>query len=635
LNFLLKSIFFVERKPAKKREDVGPLIDESPMVNPDAFRYLERPVAPQARDNTPAIDTTPLVNPDVFKYLERPEIPRVDQGPSIDTRPIVPQEAFRWLDRPKQLERIPEGPAVDESSYVSPQAFRYIEVKPKAKVVDKGPSIDESSYVNPQAFKYLEAAPSKKPVDQGPSIDTSTYVSSELFVQFDQKPAPQAMTDEQEIKRAPRVIQPLKSTQTIEGKPVALVAVVDGYPVPQVQKPKKRLNFNSILVFFLQLTWLKDGTELPASNRVTTNYDIPSKTAWIRIDSVRTDDSSVYTLLAHNSAGEVRSDARLNIVSSMIQIDETAFVPAEAFAKIERGSAPNRSPYPATTGVDDTAFISSELFQQFEAPLKQPRNENFTDEIVIQVPARILTPLKSVQAPESVTVVLEATVEGSPMPTFTWLKGQLPLGESNRFITNYDLPSKRVTLTIKDVRENDTGIYTLLASNGPQIQHSSAALQIVGAPSIDQSSFIPMDVFKQLERPQNQPQILVQSGVDQTSFVSQPDRFAVFDQIQPHRKPLNDFGGVDETPLVSMEKIRLLEIPSNAAKQPYDVEEISKAPTVLTPLQPINTQEGTPVVLTAKIEGTPMPNVSKKFIQMISYFILLLFSLLGLKMRHH
>ncbi|CAF4395499.1 unnamed protein product, partial [Adineta steineri] len=162
------------------------------------------------------------------------------------------------------------------------------------------------------------------------------------------------------------------------------------------------------------------------------------------------------------------------------------------------------------------------------------------------VPVRILTPLRSLQAPESATVVLDAIVEGSPQPTFTWLKGQTPLSESNRFITNYDLPSKRVTLTIKDVRENDTGVYTLLATNGPQLQHSSATLQVLGAPSIDQSSFIPMDVFNKLERPQNQQgQIPVQSGVDQSSYISQPDRFAVFDQIQPNRRPYNDFGGVD------------------------------------------------------------------------------------------
>ncbi len=171
-----------------------------------------------------------------------------------------------------------------------------------------------------------------------------------------------------------------------------------------------------------------------------------------------------------------------------------------------------------------------------------------------------------------------------------------------------------------------------------KLQHSSATLQIIGAPSIDQSSFIPMDVFKQLERSQNQqPQIPVQSGVDQTSYISQPDRFAVFDQIQPHRKPY-DFGGVDETSLVSMEKIRLLEIPSNLAKQPYDVEEKLQAPTVLTPLQPIDTQEGSPVVLTAKIAGTPMPNVSKisflkKKVFSISNYIF--FSLLGLKIMHH
>jgi hypothetical protein len=208
---------------------------------------------------------------------------------------------------------------------------------------------------------------------------------------------------------------------------------------------------------------------LPASTRVTTNYDIPSKTAWIRIDNARPDDSSVYTLLAHNPAGDVRSDARLNVVPSSMPIDDTAFVPAEAFARIERPTGPTRSTLPAKTGVDDTSFVNPELFQQFEVPLRQTTNQNNFDDGVIQVPARILVPLKSIQAPESVTVVLEAFVEGSPIPTLNWLKDQTPLSESNRFITNYDLPSKRVTLTIKDVRENDTGVYTLLASNGPQV----------------------------------------------------------------------------------------------------------------------------------------------------------------------
>jgi hypothetical protein len=145
-----------------------------------------------------------------------------------------------------------------------------------------------------------------------------------------------------------------------------------------------------------------------------------------------------------------------------------------------------------------------------------------------------------------------------------------------------------------------------------------------------------MDVFKQLEQPLNQqPQIPVQAGVDQTSYISQPDRFAVFDQIQPHRKPLNDFGGVDETPLVSMEKIRLLEIPSKVAK-PTDIEEKLEAPTVLAPLQQIDAQEGSPVVLTAKISGTPMPNVSRNRTQFsILFFFVFPCSLLGLKIMHH
>lgn len=223
------------------------------------------------------------------------------------------------------------------------------------------------------------------------------------------------------------------------------------------------------------MTWLKDGAELPASTRLTTNYDIPSKTAWIQLDSARPDDSAVYTLLAHNPSGDVRTDARLNVLPSAAQnIDDTAFVPAEAFAKIER-AAPKRPNVPEKPGVDDTSFVNPELFSQFEVPLKKSRPEEFTNEIVVQVPAKILVPLRSIQAPENVTVVLEAIVEGSPVPTFTWLKDQLPLSESGRYISNYDLPSKRVTLTIKDVRENDTGTYTLLASNGPQV-HSAFSM---------------------------------------------------------------------------------------------------------------------------------------------------------------
>jgi hypothetical protein len=104
----------------------------------------------------------------------------------------------------------------------------------KAKVVDEGPSIDQSSYVNPQAFRYLEAAPAKNKTDHGPAIDTSTYVNPELFAQFDQKPAPVNVNDEQEVMRAPKVLQPLRNAQVNEGKPTALVAVIDGYPVPQV-----------------------------------------------------------------------------------------------------------------------------------------------------------------------------------------------------------------------------------------------------------------------------------------------------------------------------------------------------------------------------------------------------------------
>lgn len=160
-------------------------------------------------------------------------------------------------------------------------------------------------------------------------------------------------------------------------------------------------------------------------------------------------------------------------------------------------------------------------------------------------------------------------------------------------------------------------------------------MQIAGAPTVDRSSFIPMDVFNQLERPSNQPRAPVQAGVDQTSYISQPDRFAVFDQIHPNRRPLNEVAGVDETPLISMEKIRLLEIPSKASYRPDEADEKAEAPIVLAPLQPIDTQEGTPIVLTAKITGAPVPNVRTSHQTSIIRLFLLYSSSLGLKMIHH
>ena len=161
-------------------------------------------------------------------------------------------------------------------------------------------------------------------------------------------------------------------------------------------------------------------------------------------------------------------------------------------------------------------------------------------------------------------------------------------------------------------------------------------MQIAGAPTVDRSSFIPMDVFNQLERPVNQqPRAPVEAGVDQTSYISQPDRFAVFDQIQPHRRPLNEVAGVDETPLISMEKIRLLEIPSRQSHRPDEVEEKAEAPIVLAPLQPIDAEEGTPIVLTAKITGAPVPNVRKSSKTSAIRLFLLFSSSLGLKIIHH
>jgi hypothetical protein len=94
--------------PKGKREDTTRAsIDDTPIIAPDAFRYLERK-ADAAKlkkdyDTGPSIDETPQVNLSAFQYLERKEIPKKpEEGPSIDESSIVNPEAFKYLGKRKQ-----------------------------------------------------------------------------------------------------------------------------------------------------------------------------------------------------------------------------------------------------------------------------------------------------------------------------------------------------------------------------------------------------------------------------------------------------------------------------------------------------------------------------------------------------
>lgn len=133
-------------------------------VNPESFRYLEnkRPIK-EVEDNV-TIDDRPIVDLDAFRYLEAKQAnkpkKRMESRSSIDDTPIIAPDAFRYLEKRAEAVKAKKnqdtGPSIDETPQVDLNAFLYLERKaiPK-KPEDQGPSIDESSIVNPEAFKYL------------------------------------------------------------------------------------------------------------------------------------------------------------------------------------------------------------------------------------------------------------------------------------------------------------------------------------------------------------------------------------------------------------------------------------------------------------------------------------------------
>jgi hypothetical protein len=88
------------------------------------------------------------------------------------------------------------------------------------------------------------------------------------------------------------------------------------------------------------------------------------------------------------------------------------------------------------------------------------------------------------------------------------------------------------------------------------------------------------------------------------AFVS-PEKFAAFDQ--PYGRNVPTQSGVDVTPFVQPERFAQLEVPAPVPKK-EDMEQM-QAPEVVTPLQSVQVNEGSPVLLQAKVVGKPTPNV--------------------------
>ena len=201
----------------------------------------------------PNIDTTPMVNPDAFKYLEHPNQPK-SQRKGSDIENMQPPKIIIPLSNVKleegqsvllacKIEGVPRPKLTwFKDSVVLPAASRYTTTYDlssnvatlkidNAQMNDLGtyivlaeneagrdqtfcslfvqqiPGIDQRPLVNPDAFKYLENPPSR-------------YVPNK--------------NDENENLQPPVVVVPLQDLKLNEGEPVLLMCKIEGNPKPKV-----------------------------------------------------------------------------------------------------------------------------------------------------------------------------------------------------------------------------------------------------------------------------------------------------------------------------------------------------------------------------------------------------------------
>jgi hypothetical protein len=377
--------------------------------------------------------------------------------------------------------------------------------------------------------------------------------------QLEIKPA--KLTEEEQTEQLKStVIIPLRNVQAIENQPVVLSAQIEGKPQPQ-------------------FTWFKNDQPLSEGNRFRTHYDIPSKTIFLTVAGAREDDSGTYRLVAQNPLGQDETTCEVNVDLNQPNIDQRSFVPQNAFDKLEKPSFKLNN---IISGVDQTSFFNQDLFRPLdERYIKHPSaivgGEDSDAAMPVSAP-KVLTPLRPIATQEGETVLLTTQVEGYPLPQFTWVHNNQPIMASNRVTPHYDMLTKRCFLQILDSRPTDAGTYELVAENPAGQDRTKTELTIVPVSKIDQTGYVPYDKFSTLEFKPRIPSDL-RSGVDATPFVSGE----IFRLLEA--KPINEYL-----------------IPENEQNVPLEV---------VVPLKPAVAQESQPVILTTKIRGRPIPQVSE------------------------
>lgn len=195
----------------------------------------------------------------------------------------------------------------------------------------------------------------------------------------------------------------------------------------------------------LRIEWFKNGVSLTTGSRIRSTFDFGLVT--LGINSLRDDDSGIYTCRATNLLGEAVSTSSIKVGDRHWLLGDTLH--PDALPQIAALEAPR----PGRPEADEPIY---------EEPV-------------------FITHLNNVECKENDNVHFECNVEPSKDPTMQieWFFNGKPLIAAAKFKTTYDFGY--CALDIISSYAEDSGIYTCKATNAKGFASTSGTLRCTGA----------------------------------------------------------------------------------------------------------------------------------------------------------
>ncbi|CAF1941624.1 unnamed protein product [Rotaria magnacalcarata] len=392
------------------KRDMRSEIDDSPIIDPSAFRYLNlnerkaKTTATSGNDFESGIDTRSIINLDAVTQLERRRQQlleknnrlRGDDGPKegIDDRSIIDSNAFRYIEaKTSKSQKQGQGfdGGIDDRPIVNPDAFKYIDARRQGKPVKQSnePSIDTRPIVNPDAFKYIEKrdVPLKRSTDGG--IDSEPIVNPAAF-RYLEKQGPPPRRDVQSGVDTTSIVDPDAFQYIERRRPVRSAPAessIDYSPIvspdafkwiEQKHTTRRRINNEPEID---ERSYVNPQAFRYIDRNLTKRNDIPKS----EIDSRslildRNPNAFVHLERKYNNN-------RRNEIES--GIDQRSYVDPDAFRYIEgqRKNARNKIKYsPLDPTIDTRSYVDTESFRHLENKKNTKNSHHYDRDIIDERP---------------------------------------------------------------------------------------------------------------------------------------------------------------------------------------------------------------------------------------------------------